>query len=220
MPMRAGRRRRLPPCEGHGRNSGRQCWLLEPQVSGLRDRRGDGELDCLVKGQMDGIGTRPRLAGGRARRKPLIDQSYPVEKVPDLPAATQETGDWLRKNPKGQSCRGRSSGRSWRARIQPPGSPDSRCCRQTRALCVARATASAATISRLSGRSWLAVPNCRRSHVSTPRSTATTARWRIISRYPRNFMTRAYDVMASTVFPTNTLPIVCVRSRPRPQRAA
>jgi acetate kinase len=54
-----------------------------------------GDLDCLVKGQMDGIGTRPRLRAAGPDKKPLIDQSYPAEKVPDLPAATQETGDWL-----------------------------------------------------------------------------------------------------------------------------
>ena len=49
---------------------------------------------------MDGIGTRPRLRAAGPDKKPLIDQSYPVEKVPDLPAATQETGDWLRKTQK------------------------------------------------------------------------------------------------------------------------
>ena len=59
-----------------------------------------GDLDCLVKGQMDGIGTRPRLRAAGPDKKPLIDQSYPAEKVPDLPAATQETGDWLRKTQK------------------------------------------------------------------------------------------------------------------------
>ena len=59
-----------------------------------------GDLDCLVKGQMDGIGSRPRLQAAGPDKKPLIDQSYPAEKVPDLPAATQETGDWLRKTQK------------------------------------------------------------------------------------------------------------------------
>ena len=61
---------------------------------------GASGFDCLVKGQMDGIGTRPRLRAAGPDKKPLIDQSYPVEKVPDLPAATQETGDWLRKTQK------------------------------------------------------------------------------------------------------------------------
>ena len=59
-----------------------------------------GELECLIKGQMDGIGTRPRLRAAGPDRKPLIDRSYPANNVPDLPAATQETGDWLRQSQK------------------------------------------------------------------------------------------------------------------------
>jgi acetate kinase len=59
-----------------------------------------GDLDCLVKGQMDGIGTRPRLRAAAADKATLIDQTFPPEKVPDLPAATQETGDWLRRTQK------------------------------------------------------------------------------------------------------------------------
>ena len=59
-----------------------------------------GDLDCLVKGQMDGIGTRPRLKAVGSDKQLLLDQSYPMEKVPDLPAATRETGDWLRRTQK------------------------------------------------------------------------------------------------------------------------
>jgi len=59
-----------------------------------------GELDCLVKGQMDGIGTRPRLRATDADKATLIDQNFPPDKVPDLPAATYETGDWLRRTQK------------------------------------------------------------------------------------------------------------------------
>ena len=61
---------------------------------------GGKELHCLVKGQMDGIGTKPRLRAEDASKSSLIDQTYPPEKVPDLPAATQETGDWLRRTQK------------------------------------------------------------------------------------------------------------------------
>ncbi|MGC2716733.1 MAG: acetate kinase, partial [Pseudolabrys sp.] len=61
---------------------------------------GGKELHCLVKGQMDGIGTKPRLRAEDADKSSLIDQTYPAEKVPDLPAATQETGDWLRRTQK------------------------------------------------------------------------------------------------------------------------
>jgi acetate kinase len=50
----------------------------------------------LSKGQMDGIGTQPRLrvrdAGGLA----LTDQKYSAADVPDVPAATVCVGAWLR----------------------------------------------------------------------------------------------------------------------------
>jgi len=59
-----------------------------------------GEFVCLVKGQMDGIGTRPRLRAAGSDKATLIDETFPPEKVPDLPAATQETGDWLRRTQK------------------------------------------------------------------------------------------------------------------------
>jgi len=59
-----------------------------------------GDLDCLVKGQMDGVGTRPRLRATGDGNTSLIDQTYPAEKIPDLPAAIHETGDWLRRTQK------------------------------------------------------------------------------------------------------------------------
>jgi acetate kinase len=60
----------------------------------------DGDLDCLVKGQMDGVGTRPRLRASSPGNTSLVDQTYPAEKIPDLPAAINETGDWLRRTQK------------------------------------------------------------------------------------------------------------------------
>src|SRR5689334_20080566 len=59
-----------------------------------------GELDCLVKGQIDGVGTRPRLKAEGADKKTLIDQTYDADKIPDLPAAIQVAGDWLRSTQK------------------------------------------------------------------------------------------------------------------------
>jgi acetate kinase len=59
-----------------------------------------GELECLVKGQVDGVGTRPRLRAEGADKKSLIDQTYGADKVPDLPAAIQVAGDWLRSTQK------------------------------------------------------------------------------------------------------------------------
>ena len=58
-----------------------------------------GHLTCAVKGQMDGIGTRPRLRAQRSEGQELIDQTYDSNQVRDLPAATKTTGDWLRTLP-------------------------------------------------------------------------------------------------------------------------
>jgi acetate kinase len=61
---------------------------------------GAGALDRLVKGQMDGIGVRARLRASGADGKPLIDQSYSTQEVPDLPAAMLKVGAWLRETQK------------------------------------------------------------------------------------------------------------------------
>jgi acetate kinase len=61
---------------------------------------GTAHLERLVKGQMDGIGTRPRLRAGAADGKSLIDQAYAADKVPDLPTAIQAAAAWLRETQK------------------------------------------------------------------------------------------------------------------------
>src|SRR5262249_58333426 len=58
------------------------------------------ELECLVKGQVDGVGSRPRLRAETPDKKSLIDQSYGADKIPDLPAAIQVAGEWLRSTQK------------------------------------------------------------------------------------------------------------------------
>ena len=55
-----------------------------------------GDLKRLIKGQFDGVGTRPRLRAETAEKKTLIDQSYPSEQVPDVLAALHTAGEWLR----------------------------------------------------------------------------------------------------------------------------
>jgi len=57
-------------------------------------------LKRLVKGQMDGIGTRPRLRAEDADKTPLIDQSYQADQISDLPAAISAAGTWLRETQK------------------------------------------------------------------------------------------------------------------------
>jgi acetate kinase len=65
------------------------------QVFGI-DR--DASLVRLVKGQMDGIGAKPRLRAEASDRTILINKEYSRDKVPDVAAAIAETGSWLRRN--------------------------------------------------------------------------------------------------------------------------
>ncbi|WP_439374604.1 acetate/propionate family kinase [Bradyrhizobium sp. PMVTL-01] len=57
---------------------------------------GEGTLRRQIKGQIDGIGSRPRLRAGGTGNGPLVDRAYPIETVPDVPAAMAVAGDWLR----------------------------------------------------------------------------------------------------------------------------
>jgi acetate kinase len=57
---------------------------------------GESKLRRMIKGQMDGIGSRPRLRASGADSDPLADRAYPIEAVPDVPAAMGIAGGWLR----------------------------------------------------------------------------------------------------------------------------
>lgn len=57
---------------------------------------GKTELRRLIKGQLDGIGTQPRLHARGSDRQVLIDQTYVSEQVADIPAAMRVAQDWLR----------------------------------------------------------------------------------------------------------------------------
>jgi acetate kinase len=56
----------------------------------------EGKLRRQIKGQMDGIGSRPRLRANDANGEPLADRAYPIESVLDVPAAMGIAGAWLR----------------------------------------------------------------------------------------------------------------------------
>jgi acetate kinase len=58
---------------------------------------GEGRLQRQIKGQMDGIGSRPRLKASDAKGDPLANRTYPLETVPDVPAAMMVAGAWLRE---------------------------------------------------------------------------------------------------------------------------
>jgi acetate kinase len=57
---------------------------------------GDGRPERQIKGQVDGIGSRPRLRATNATGEKLADRVFPIENVQDVPAALQVAGDWLR----------------------------------------------------------------------------------------------------------------------------
>jgi acetate kinase len=58
---------------------------------------GDGTLTRQVKGQVDGIGSRPRLRATASDGGILIDKTHDVEAVRDVPAALSVAGGWLRE---------------------------------------------------------------------------------------------------------------------------
>ena len=64
------------------------------QIFGIE---GDRELKRLVKGQIDGIGTKPRLAAQANDKSSLIDRSYEPQQVADVPAAISAVAEWLRE---------------------------------------------------------------------------------------------------------------------------
>lgn len=57
---------------------------------------GDGALRRQIKGQMDGIGSRPRMRATGVGGDALADRAYPIDAVPDVPTAMGVAGDWLR----------------------------------------------------------------------------------------------------------------------------
>ena len=57
---------------------------------------GDGRLQRQLKGQMDGIGSRPRLRATGAKGDTLADRAYPIEADADVAAGLMVAGAWLR----------------------------------------------------------------------------------------------------------------------------
>ncbi|MGO9985196.1 MAG: acetate kinase, partial [Rhodomicrobium sp.] len=53
-------------------------------------------LKRQIKGKVEGIGTRPELRAADASGRTLVEQAYSNETVPDVPAALQAAGAWLR----------------------------------------------------------------------------------------------------------------------------
>lgn len=57
----------------------------------------DGGLKRQIKGQMDGVGSRPRLRVAAADKAVLVDRSYESGTVPDVAVALTTAGAWLRE---------------------------------------------------------------------------------------------------------------------------
>ena len=58
---------------------------------------GASELTLQIKGQVDGIGTQPRLRARGPGGVESVDESYERGEVPDVPAALAKAGAWLRQ---------------------------------------------------------------------------------------------------------------------------
>lgn len=52
-------------------------------------------LKRIIKGQVDGIGARPRLRAAGADGATMVDRAFAPAEVPDLPHALHEAGGWL-----------------------------------------------------------------------------------------------------------------------------
>jgi acetate kinase len=63
----------------------------------LFETDGKRALKRLIKGQMDGIGARPRLHAAASDGAMLIDEAYAPERVSDAAAALAVAGAWLRE---------------------------------------------------------------------------------------------------------------------------
>ncbi|MGY4306358.1 acetate kinase [Bradyrhizobium sp. USDA 4369] len=57
---------------------------------------GEGTLRRQIKGQVDGIGSRPRLRASGADGEPLAERAYPIDAVANVPVAMEIAGNWLR----------------------------------------------------------------------------------------------------------------------------
>ena len=76
---------------------------------------GEGRLRREIKGQVDGIGSRPRLRATAAAGDTMADRAYPIESVPDVPAALMLASTLAAGRTSVKSACRRPSGRAWRS---------------------------------------------------------------------------------------------------------
>jgi acetate kinase len=64
------------------------------------DQKASSDPQRLIKGQFDGIGTRPRLRAEARDGKALIDKTYSPQEISDVATAIGAAGNWLRETQK------------------------------------------------------------------------------------------------------------------------
>jgi len=176
-------------------------------------------LRRLIKGQLDGIGTRPRLSAERSDRSSLIDKTYASSEIADVPAAIATVASWLRQTQSLNPSGGWSPGRSWRGRNTTGRSSSTkrswRILSNTFACTAASAQQSRADQHTNEGSAELLQVAC----LDTAFTTATVP-WQTITPFLSISMRRASDATGSMVSPTNTSPSACARSPRLWQRVA
>ena len=176
---------------------------------------GDDQPERRMKGQMDGIGSRPRLVARGADGKPLVDRAWRAEEVSGVPAALDKVVEFLRevsssRLPSAVGHRVVHGGPDYSTPIaidqdvlRPP-----RAARRRSRRCISPTT------SRRSGCCSTGSRVCCRSPASTPPSTAAIPRLPTATRSPRGSTEKACAATDSTGCRTSTLPIVCRKVAP------
>jgi acetate kinase len=178
----------------------------------------EGALRRLIKGQLDGIGTRPRLSAESSDKSSLIDRAYAPGEIADVPAAIATVASWLRET---QSFNLLAVGHRvvhGGPRYDQPVVVDQAVVanlEQYVSLAPLHQPNNLAPIRTLmKARPGLLQVAC----FDTAFPTAT-APWRIITPSPSVSMPRVSDATGFTASPTNTSPSVCARS-PRLRQGA
>ena len=60
-------------------------------------KAGGSQLERLIKGQISGIGTSPRLRAEDGGGKSLADHNFGSSEIADVAAALSAAGEWLRE---------------------------------------------------------------------------------------------------------------------------
>ena len=146
-------------------------------------------LTLLIKGQIDGIGTRPRLAGARAGRdRRWSTRRYRTRRGPRRSGGTRDGGRLAARDASDiDADRGWPPRRAWRPGLRPADPGRRRRPRRTSSNTFRSRRCISPTTWRRSARCSRAVRTCRRSRASTPHFIAVTARLPITMPLPEHF---------------------------------